>query len=373
MKSNSVKRILFIGNYHEKYNRNALFIKGLKRHKIIVYEFNVKSYDIIKNLKFLIKSYKKIISLNFDLILMHSPTILQIIFAKFLSKNTHVPLIHDIFISKLQTFYYDRSLYERNKMPKIFYKIFYYMQDLFECIISDYILLDTYTHVKFFHEKFNISLKKFRRVLVGAQDDIFYPLKEDIRTDDKFIVGFWGTFIPVHGIEYIIKSAKILEKDDQVQFVLIGKGQTYKESLDLVRNLEISNIKFIPKTFSYLNQLNALGKLISGFDIGLGIFGEGDKVLQVIPTKIYEGIAMKLPMITCDSPAIKELFRNSESIALCKRANAESLAEVILELKKDARLREIIKEKAYIIFKELCSIEAIGKRLIEVFNKILRT
>lgn len=373
MKSNSVKRILFIGNYHENYNRNAIFIKGLKKHKIIVYECNVKSYNIIKNLKFIIKSYKKIISLNFDLILMHSPTILQIIFAKFLSIIKNVPLIHDIFISKLQTFYYDRGLYERNKMPKLFYKIFYYLLDLFECTISDYLLLDTYTHVKFFHEKFNISLKKFRRVLVGAQDDIFHPLKEEVRMDEKFIVGFWGTFIPVHGIEYIIKSAKILEKDEQIQFVLIGKGQTYKESKDLVRNLEISNLTFIPKTFLYLNQLKVLGKWISGFDIGLGIFGLGDKVLQVIPTKIYEGIAMKLPMITCDSPAIKELFKNYESIALCKRANPESLAEVILELKKDAKLREKIKEKAYIIFNEICSIEAIGKRLIEIFNNVLRS
>ena len=260
-----------------------------------------------------------------------------------------------------------------NKLPKFLYKIFYYLQDLFECFISDLILLDTYTHIKFFHEKFNIPLNKFRRVLVGAQDDIFHPLKEEIRKDEKFIVGFWGTFIPVHGIEYIIKSAKILEKDKQIQFVLIGKGQTYEESKDLVRKLEISNMTFIPKTFLYLNQLKVLGKLISDFDIGLGIFGGSDKVLQVIPTKIYEGIAMKLPMITCDSPAIKELFENYENIALCKRTNSESLAKVILELKKDVKLREKIKEGAYNIFKEFCSIEAIGKSLIEIFNKVLRT
>ncbi|KKM69999.1 hypothetical protein LCGC14_1445110, partial [marine sediment metagenome] len=284
-----------------------------------------------------------------------------------------IPLIHDIFISKLQTFYYDRNLYERNKLPKFLYKIFYYLQDLFECFISDLILLDTYTHIKFFHEKFHIPLNKFRRVLVGAQDDIFHPLKEEIRKDEKFIVGFWGTFIPVHGIEYIIKSAKILEKDKQIQFVLIGKGQTYEESKDLVRKLEISNMTFIPKTFMYLNQLKVLRKLISDFDIGLGIFGGSDKVLQVIPTKIYEGIAMKLPMITCDSPAIKELFENYENIALCKRTNSESLAKVILELKKDVKLREKIKEGAYNIFKEFCSIEAIGKNLVEIFNKVLRT
>jgi glycosyltransferase involved in cell wall biosynthesis len=360
MTFNSVKNILFIGNYHENYNRNAIFIKGLKKHNIRVHEFNVKSFNIIRNTRFIFKSYKKIISLDYDLILLHSPTILQIIFAKFLSKTQNVPLIHDIFISKLQTFYYDRILYDRNKMPKFFYKIFYYLQDFFECVISDYILLDTYIHIIFFHKKFNVPLKKFRRVIVGAQDDIFHPLKKEVSKNEKFVVGFWGTFIPVHGIEYIIKSAKILEKDKQIQFILVGKGQTYKESKDLVKNLNISNVKLIPKNFMEHNQLKELAKIISDFDIGLGIFGESVKVSQVIPTKIYEGIAMKIPIITCDSPAIKELFKNYE------------LAEVILKLKNDIELREKIKENSYIIFKKHCTIDVIGKRLVGIFNKILK-
>jgi len=367
MIKNKVKSILFIGNYNSDYNRNAIFIKGIKKFSIKVHEFNINSYNIIKNLKIVIKNFTKIKELDFELILLHSPTIIQIILAKYLSKIKKVPLIHDIFVSKLQTFYYDRNLYERRKMPKIFYRFFYYLLDFFECFLANYIILDTYTHIKFFHEKYGVPLKKFKRVLVGAQNDIFYPIDKKDRSDNNFIVGFYGTYIPLHGIKYIIKAANLIKKDNTITFIIIGKGQTYPENKALAESFKLNNVKFIHKIFA----LKELPKLISEFNVGLGIFGDGDKVLQVIPNKIFEGIAMKIPMITCESPAIKELFNNNENIVLCKRADPESLVKAILRLKDDNLLREKIKENAYSIFNRFCSIDAIGKRLIEVFNKIL--
>ena len=80
---------------------------------------------------------------------------------------------------------------------------------------------------------------------------------------------------------------------------------------------------------------------------------------------------MKIPMITCESPAIKELFNNYENILLCKSSDPESLADAILELKNNIKLRERIKQNGYVLFKENCSIDIIGKRLITIFNSVL--
>ncbi|MFX1500554.1 MAG: glycosyltransferase [Promethearchaeota archaeon] len=367
MIENRVKSVLFMGNYNEDYSRNAIFIKTLKKHNITVHKFKINTYHFLKNMNIILNNFTKIKKLDFDLIILHSPTIPQLIYAKYLSKAKKVPLIHDIFVSKLQTVFYDRNLYERNKMPRIFYLIFYYLLDFFECFLADCIILDTYTHIKFFHEKFKVPIKKFRRVLVGAQNDIFYPMDKKDKGDMKLIVGFCGTYIPLHGIKYIIKTANIFRNDNQIKFILIGKGQTYEQNKELAERLKINNIEFIPKFFS----LKELPYLISEFDIGLGIFGDGDKVLQVIPNKIFEGIAMKIPMITCESPAIKELFNDNENIILCKRADPESLANAIIKLKKDYFLREKIKENAYKLFNRFCSIDAIGKRFIIILNKLL--
>ena len=78
-------------------------------------------------------------------------------------------------------------------------------------------------------------------------------------------------------------------------------------------------------------------------------------------------------MITCESPAIKELFTNNENIILCEPANPYSLANAIEKLKNDPELRFFIKENAYEIFKNYCSIDAIGKTLTKILNNLLKS
>ena len=360
-----------MGAYLDNYNRNIIFLKGLRRNGIKIDEYNVNSHNIIKNIKLFLKNFKKLKTQNYDLILFHSEAFIQFMLAKFLAFVKRIPLVHDIFISKLQTIYDDRKQFKKRKIPKILFRIILYTLDLMECTFADYIILDTYSHIKFFYEKFNVPLKKFSKVYVGARDDLYFPIEKVKRVDNKFIVGFWGTFIPLHGINYMIKAAKLLENDDQIKFIIVGKGQLYKEMRALANELNVRNIKFIPKNFIYINQLDKLKEIISQFDIGLGIFGDGAKPVQVIPNKIFEGMAMKVPMISCRSPGIQELLTHNKNIILCERGNPESLAKAILELKNNEELREKIKENAYEIFLNHCSIDAIAKTLLKILNTIL--
>lgn len=367
MKRHDVKNVLYMSCFGEKLNRNIIFIKGLRENNVNVYEYNVNSHSVAVNIKQFIKNFKNFKNLNIDIILFHSEALIQYPLAKILSIIKGIPLVHDIFISKLQTIYNDRQLYKQKKIPKILIRIILFSIDLIICRLSNYIILDTYSHIKFFHDKFHVPIKKFRRILVGSQDDLFYPIENRERTDDIFIVGFCGTYIPLQGIKYIIEAAKILENDNQIKFILIGKGQTYIENRNLASKLRLKNIIF--KDYVPIEELP---KLKSNFDIELGIFGDSEKTMQIIPNKIYDGIAMKMAMITCDSPAIRELFTHKENILLCERANPKSLAEAILTLKNDRALIKKISNDAYRLFIENCSIQAIGKSLKITLNKILR-
>lgn len=365
---NRVKKILYMGCYIDNVNRNAIFLEGLKNNAVSVYEYNVISHNIIKNISLFFKNFKKLKSENFDLVLFHSEVFIQFILAVILARIKNIPLIHDIFISKLQTIYEDRQQYnfKRRKMPKLLFRILLFTIDLIECTFADYIILDTYSHIKFFHEKFNTPIKKFSRIFVGSQNSVFFPLPKEKKDESKFIVGFCGTYIQLQGIKYIIKSAKILKNENQIKFVLIGNGQTFYENRNLARELKLTNIEFIDFV-----PLVDLPRLKSNFDIELGIFGDTDKTLQVIPNKVFDGIAMKFPMITCDSPAIRELFTDNENIILCNRADPESLARAIMKLKHDPDLRQKISKNAFEIYNKYCSIEAIGKKLLRTLNKIL--
>ena len=80
---------------------------------------------------------------------------------------------------------------------------------------------------------------------------------------------------------------------------------------------------------------------------------------------------MRLPMISCDSPAIRELFTHEKDILLCDRGNPESLARAILKLKNNKELRENIKKNAYKIFIDFGSINALATKLVNILEKIL--
>ena len=100
MTRNKVKRILYMGAYLDNYNRNVIFLKGLRRMGVKIDEYNVNSHNIIKNIKLFLKNFKKFKMQNYDLILFHSEAFIQFTLAKFLSLIKGNPLVHDIFISK---------------------------------------------------------------------------------------------------------------------------------------------------------------------------------------------------------------------------------------------------------------------------------
>ena len=150
---------------------------------------------------------------------------------------TRKPIIFDAYMSA-----YDTMALDKKKVRKgsILARLFHFL-DRKSCQLSDAVLLDTKAHIDYFVNEFNIPLKKFRRVFIGADDDVFYPVKKE-RKD--FDVEFHGNFIPLQGVECIIKAAKLLDKHKDIRFEVIGDGQTFNKNLSLVKKLNLKNVKF---------------------------------------------------------------------------------------------------------------------------------
>jgi glycosyltransferase involved in cell wall biosynthesis len=205
--------------------------------------------------------------------------------------------------------------------------------------------LDTNEHIKYFSELFNTDEKKFIRIFVGSDDDVLFPKNNCATLNKKFVIHFHGYFIPLQGIEYIIKAAHLLRKED-IFFNLIGNGQTYAKAKALSEKLDIKKIEFIDSL-----PYEKLRDQMSQADICLGIFGNTDKARRVIPNKAYEALAVGRPLITGDSSAIRELFTDRTNVLLSKMANENDLASKIMELKNNADLRNKISDNGYALFK----------------------
>ncbi len=153
----------------------------------------------------------------------------------------------------------------------------------------------------------------------------------------------------------------MLDKEDEIKFVIIGSGQEEKSIRSLAEKLDVRNVEFIDR---FLSE-KELSVHVAAADVCLGIFGNTEKAKSVIPCKVYNCLAMRKPIITADTPAMAELLKDGESAALCQPANAHALAEKIMLLRNDKDLRKSIAQKGYEVYANRASTKAIGRSLKE--------
>ncbi len=211
MKSNFVymklknKKILFICGAKGSYVRNKLIYDFLCRDnevKNISSELNFYFLRLpVVILKFLFCKKKK-----FDYI-----------FVGFLAQPlaicfgwlTNKPIISDMFVSA-----YDTMCFDRKKIkPKSFLGKLLYHIDKKTADLSKLIITDTKANSRYFQTAFNVSPDKIKTIYLGAETDIFYPQKNDRETNNNFIVFYYGSVLPLHGIDIILKAAKLTEKE----------------------------------------------------------------------------------------------------------------------------------------------------------------
>ena len=347
-------KILMLGTYDlNEYSRGRILYKGLLKNNVKVSLFLPKG-----KLKYF-KLARRLLKKDYNIILVNGK--LNLILCKILKPFHRRPIVFDVFISDYDSLVKDRKLVKENS----FKARILWLLDKYTCKWADFVILDTKAHIKYFVKEFGLKTSKFKEIYIGADEEIFRPTSYQNKKNKKFIVLFHGTFIPLQGIEYIVKAAKLLEKDREILFQIIGYGQTFKKIKKLVARLKIKNIHFLG-----FQEISKIPTYISKADVCLGIFGETQKAKRVIPNKAFEVIAMKKPLITADTPAIKELFIHRKNCYLCKISDEKSLAVAIKELKNDFNLRKKIALNGYKLFKEKCTSKEIGNRLKKLLKSI---
>jgi glycosyltransferase involved in cell wall biosynthesis len=232
-------------------------------------------------------------------------------------------LVFDAFISA-----YDTLVSDRKKVhPWSPLAWFIWLTDFIDCHIADEILIDTKAHKEYFSRMFRLHRADITVVYLEAPEDFRAGPHHHVRSN-TFEVLFYGSYIPLQGIDVILKAAAILQDQHAcVHFTLIGGGQTYAAMRLLATEWKLENVTFKP-----FMPLRELPIIIRDADIALGIFGTGDKTQRVIPHKVIECMACGVPVITANTPAIHERYKEGEGIFLVPAGDAHALAKKIVEL-----------------------------------------
>ena len=275
------------------------------------------------------------------------PGQLDVRLVSLIGRLRRVPTVYDHFISLEETVVGDRGLREeKSTLARLLRRV-----DRGACRAASVVLADTPSDADYFAARAGIDPARVRVLWVGAQD-VFRP--SDV-TPERRLVFFHGTYIPLHGIDTIVRAAKLLE-DDDIRFRLLGRGQERPATEQLAARLDVRNVEFAePVPLAELPGQIAQGELC------LGIFGTTAKALRVVPNKVFEYLAVGRPVLTANTPGIRSAF--STELALVEPGNPEALATAVHRLLGDPAELERLAAAGRARFERDYSRPALGRLL----------
>jgi glycosyltransferase involved in cell wall biosynthesis len=375
-------KICYFGTYEREYPRNRVVIDALRSAGVDVVECHVPVWELTRHktgrffhpfslfalagrilggyLRLAVRFLR--LAGGIDLVVVGYIGQLDVLLARFLMVfRGPAKLVFNPLVSLYDTLIDDRGLFGPRSLPaRLLFAL-----DRRAFRRSDRILLDTNVHIDYISDKFSIDRGRFERLFVSADESVFTPRREK-PGETSFVVLFVGKFIPLHGLDHIIRAAGLLRDDPGIRFQIIGTGQLYDEIMDLCRRLSIDNIDFIDWI-----PYRDLPRVMSRAHVCLGIFSRGGKTARVIPNKVFQGLAVGLPVVTGDTPASRELIVGERDALLVPVGQPAELARAIRSLKNDPRRREQIADRGRALFHRRCRREVLGRQLRSLFEQVL--
>lgn len=351
-------KVLYFGSYSHNNSRNANLIKGLRLNGVEVLECRVAAGFLPLVLLKLFFKYWKFWG-RFEAMVVGFSGQEVMFLARLLTRK---PIIFDVFTSHYMGYVLDRQYFS----PASWRAKYYHWLDRWSCQLADAVILDTQAHINYFVKEFNLSKEKFHRVWLGANTAHFQK-RESAERPSYFSVVFWGNFIPLQGMEYIIRAAKILE-NESIKFLLIGGGgQTFEVNKKLAEELRLKNVVFGGK-YSWED----LERAIASTDVCLGAFSGSTKADITIQNKIFEALASGKAIITASTSALQELLQNGQECLMVNKADAQDLADKILKLKNDPALKDRLAHNGYKFFQEHLTEKKLGENFKQVISHYVK-
>ena len=168
---------------------------------------------------------------------------------------------------------------------------------------------------------------------------------KDWREQNNFekddLLFFYGGIIGyAQGLEIIIHTAKELQGNSKIKFILLGSGPEKEKLITLTENLKLANLFFfdaVPKA--------KMPHIISSIDCSIIPLKKLDLFLGAIPSKVFECLSMKTPILLGVDGEAKGLFIDEANSGLYfEPENVQELKNGVLKLAENNELRKKLGE-----------------------------
>jgi colanic acid biosynthesis glycosyl transferase WcaI len=189
-------------------------------------------------------------------------------------------------------------------------------------------------------------------------------LERDWYLAGKFVVGYVGTHGMAHGLINVLDAAERLRADDRIRFLFVGAGAERDMLVETARARGLTNV-----IFANSQPKDAMPAVWSVLDVALVHLKDSPAFAEVIPSKIFEAMAMGLPILFAAPEGEATDLVNRHGAGLTVPAGApDALAEAVRVLADDVAARRAFAEAALVAAPKH-SRENQAREMLDVFAK----
>ncbi len=187
--------------------------------------------------------------------------------------------------------------------------------------LADIVVADTPAHAGYYQDTLGVAPNRLKVLYVGAEPDLFRYAPPP-QASPPYDILFFGSFLPLQGVDTIIEAANLLNRPD-VRWTLLGQGDMHDRARALAAGC--AHVHFEPWI-----DYPSLPVRIARAHILLGVFGDTPKANMVIPNKVFQSMAVGRPLITRTADGYRNSGMNeSEIVGWVPAADAHALAAKI--------------------------------------------
>jgi glycosyltransferase involved in cell wall biosynthesis len=293
-----------------------------------------------------------------DKIIVSSPQFLPVISGFIIAKIKNIPFVLEIRDLWPESIVALGAINKNNFIIKFLYMIANYIYRK-----SELIVVVTKTFKKYLVD---MGIKEDKIIVIENGfnfDSTLKPsrsidaIKEKYHiTNNNFTVSYIGTIGMSHGIEIVLDAAQLIR---DVNFLIIGEGAQKKSLQKIVEIEKITNIIFIDN-IDWQEIVN-INQIIS---VNLIHLRNLELFKTVIPSKMFESMALKKPILAGLIGESLDIIKKSESGLEVIPEHSDSLVQQILKLKNDQNLSDELASNGFNLVKERYNRKILAQKMI---------
>jgi glycosyltransferase involved in cell wall biosynthesis len=150
----------------------------------------------------------------------------------------------------------------------------------------------------------------------------------------KVVFGYIGTHGMAHSLETVLHAANLTRNDRDIGYLLVGSGAERDRLISLCETLDLPNLTMLDH-----QPRSAMPIIWSSIDVSLVVLRDSAMFRRVIPSKMFEAMAMERPIVMAVDGQAREILERGGCGTFVEPENPAALAAIVRAYARDEGLR----------------------------------